>query len=160
MKPPDRAVAIVIHNKNILLIERMNDGQHYWVMPGGGVEVNETIEEAVIREVLEETSLEVEIVKKLYIHMYNSAHMGRGDQYFFLCSYVSGDPRLGNSNEKVEMDSGRQYYKPQWVPLQSLDTLLLYPLEIRDWLIEDLKNNFKDTPKIDYIDPQNLRQGL
>ena len=59
-----RAVAILIKNDEILLIYRKNE-KEYFVFPGGGVEERETIEQAVIRELMEETTIEVKINKLL-----------------------------------------------------------------------------------------------
>lgn len=51
-----RACAIVIDEVNhILLMHRVNNGREYWVFPGGSIEVGETPEEAVLRELKEET---------------------------------------------------------------------------------------------------------
>lgn len=47
----------------VLLIKRRD--VPIWVFPGGGVEPNETCEEAVVREVLEETGLKVKIDRKI-----------------------------------------------------------------------------------------------
>lgn len=58
----------VVHNGRILLIKRRKEpfkGQ--WALPGGFIERNESPEEAVKREVAEETGIEVEVVKMLGI---------------------------------------------------------------------------------------------
>ena len=60
-----RAVAVIVNNRKILLMHRINNGKEYHVFPGGGVENGETVEQAVLREVQEETSLEVKIEKLL-----------------------------------------------------------------------------------------------
>ena len=64
--PPERPVvgvgAVVLDGPRVLLIKRGNPplkGQ--WSLPGGGVEVGETLEQAVAREVLEETGLTIDV---------------------------------------------------------------------------------------------------
>lgn len=50
-------------SKEIVLIQRKNDPyKGYWALPGGFVEWGETVEAACLREVKEETSLDVEII--------------------------------------------------------------------------------------------------
>jgi len=53
---------VVIRNGKILLIRRKNEPfKGRWALPGGFVEYGETVEEAVMREVAEETGLATEI---------------------------------------------------------------------------------------------------
>ena len=51
--------AIIVNDSKVLLMHRKKEGREYWVFPGGGVEKDETSEQAAKREVLEETSLKV-----------------------------------------------------------------------------------------------------
>lgn len=44
-----RAVAILIKGGQVLLMHRTRNGKEFWVFPGGGVEENESVEEAVAR---------------------------------------------------------------------------------------------------------------
>ncbi len=133
-----RAAGIVIKDNCVLLIERKRDGAHYWVFPGGGVEEGETKEEAVVREVFEETSMIVTLDKLMYEYHHDVLHGGSPYQYFYLCGYVSGVPALhADSIEQSKMDQGHGFYKPQWVPLDSIAELELYPYEVRDKIISD-----------------------
>ena len=151
-----RAVAILIKNDEILLIYRKNE-KEYFVFPGGGVEERETIEQAVIRELMEETTIEVKINKLLYHHVYDND----SEQYFYLCDYISGKPNLSeDSEEKQKMLAGKDFYDPRWVKLKDLKNMLVYPLEIRDLLIEDFKKNFTNPVNILTIKISELRETI
>src|SRR5580698_4989474 len=53
--------ALIFEGSNILLVERAKEPlQGYWSLPGGIVEVGEKLEDAVRREVREETGLEID----------------------------------------------------------------------------------------------------
>ncbi len=56
-----RVSVIIIEGKKILLMHRIKSGKDYFVLPGGGVENNENNVDALIREVKEETSLDIEV---------------------------------------------------------------------------------------------------
>ena len=58
------ADAILIQNGKILLDKRLREPfRGVWGLPGGHVEFNETVEQACLRELKEETNLDVEIVR-------------------------------------------------------------------------------------------------
>jgi len=56
--------AIVFNGSRVLLVKRGSEPyRNVWSLPGGGVEVGETLEEAVKRELKEECGIEIEIVR-------------------------------------------------------------------------------------------------
>lgn len=60
---------IVIYNNKILIMKKVKpstDGLGFWELPGGGLEYGETPHEALIRELKEETNLDIKILKPVY----------------------------------------------------------------------------------------------
>jgi ADP-ribose pyrophosphatase YjhB (NUDIX family) len=146
-----RAVGIVLHDGKLLVMRRDHDGLQYFTFPGGGVEPGETVEEAVAREIREETSLVVVVDRLLYHHDL----LDDSDQYFYQCHYVSGQVALGG--EELEESKRGDVHEPLWVETADLPTLTLYPLEVRDWLIADIERGFSATPRTLSIHPRDLR---
>lgn len=56
-------VFAVIQKENKILLEKRNYGNFGWTLPGGSVEKNEKITEALKREVMEETNQEINVEK-------------------------------------------------------------------------------------------------
>ena len=67
MNPIVRPTGILIQNGKILLIKQELAEQANWTLPGGALEFGETIEQCLLREMKEETGLEVEVKELLYI---------------------------------------------------------------------------------------------
>jgi len=61
------ADVIIEYGEGIVLIERKNE-PYGWAIPGGFVDVGESLERAAVREALEETSLHVELREMLYVY--------------------------------------------------------------------------------------------
>ena len=86
--------------KGIVLVERRYEPLGY-ALPGGFVEVGETVEEAVLREVKEETGLDAQIVKLLGVYSEPNR-----DPRFHVVSVVFvldalGEPRGGDDAKKA-----------------------------------------------------------
>lgn len=87
--------------KKVVLIKRRD--VPVWVLPGGGIEKNETIEEAVIREVLEETGFSVRIQKK--VGEYSPINKLARYTHLFQCEILRGDPTIGSETKQIEFFS-------------------------------------------------------
>ena len=61
------ACAIIFDDDGKVLLERRSDNG-FWGLPGGAVEVGESVEQAVKREVMEETALLVEVKRLVGVY--------------------------------------------------------------------------------------------
>ncbi|NOU94775.1 NUDIX domain-containing protein [Paenibacillus sp. LMG 31456] len=62
------ARAVIIKDDQLLVLRRTSVQGEFYVLPGGGQEHGESIQETLIREVFEEVSLNVEIDELLFIN--------------------------------------------------------------------------------------------
>lgn len=62
-----RITGILIENNKILLVQQKLSDKRNWSLPGGRLERGETLSQGLIREMKEETGLDVELVRMLYV---------------------------------------------------------------------------------------------
>ena len=98
------AGALIIRDGKILLQRRTDNGK--WGLIGGLLEINETYEQAAIREIREETGLEVELTS--FLGIFHNHHMvwSNGDAAHVICamftaSIISGEPRIDEESYEL-----------------------------------------------------------
>ena len=98
------AAGIVINEKDEVLMEKANHGG--WVFPGGQVEVGENVIDAVKREVMEETGVEIKVGEVFCISSNTCKYPGYNGvkevptkiMLDFLCRAKGGIPRPSDEN--------------------------------------------------------------
>jgi len=100
--------AVLIHEGRVLLIRRGKEPlRGRWVVPGGTVELGETLEQALVREVEEETGLIVRPREIVAVFDRIQRESGQVDYHYvivdYLCEYVAGEARAGSDAEAVAL---------------------------------------------------------
>ena len=117
-KRPVLGVGALIFNRDkILLVERGKEPlKGYWSLPGGALETGETLEQGAIREVREETGLEVRPIKVLEIfeRIILDAE-GAPEYHYVLIDYIC---RVTGGTLRAADDARRA----AWVPRRLLPT--------------------------------------
>jgi ADP-ribose pyrophosphatase YjhB (NUDIX family) len=137
-KYPDHPIVgvggIIFQGDQVLLIKRGKEpGLGQWSIPGGVVRTGETLKEAVVREVFEETHLEVEVLAlaKVLERIFRDPD-GRVAYHYilvdFLCRLVKG---------ALQSDSDAQ--EACFIPLRDLASYKVVPITLEvirraDWL--------------------------
>lgn len=62
-----RMTGVLIEDNKILLVQQKLSDKRNWSLPGGRLERGETLSQGLIREMKEETGLDVEIIRMLYL---------------------------------------------------------------------------------------------
>jgi len=84
-----RVTGILIENDSLLLLNQNTETERNWSLPGGKVETKETLEQSLIREMKEETGLDISIGDLLYIcdNIMENKHILH---ITFLCKKIGG----------------------------------------------------------------------
>lgn len=103
-----RVCGICVQEGRILLVNHAlyEPGGAFWSPPGGGVQFGEPAEQALVREFMEETGLEVEVGELLFVHEHIAAPLHAVELFFRIKSFegnaVQGtDPELSADGQII-----------------------------------------------------------
>ncbi|MFD3274399.1 NUDIX hydrolase [Paenibacillus dendritiformis] len=113
-KRVDVACALIFDqaSENVLMVKNKKGDSYYWSLPGGAVEVGETIEAAVIRETKEEAGL----------YSVREAHFSeRGDHaliFTFLAKIIDGEMKVSDPDEEI--------LEVKWIDIKTANEFMPY----------------------------------
>ncbi len=130
--------ALIINNKNeFLLVNLKSFKKHFFAIPGGGVEREETLEDAVYREIKEELNIEkksLSLVGKsdlpVIIKFKTIKFNDDGKEFDGMERYFFGFKFIGSENQiKGKKDEVRTY---KWATIDQLKNYLLFDNQLEE----------------------------
>ena len=120
--------AVIVHENKVLLVRRGSEPlKGHWTLPGGVLEVGESLVEGVIRETREETGLEIEVIELVELLDRIHRHEERVRYHYviadYLCRVTGGILRAAS-----DADAVRWVERAEW---NSHNALLLDPITVR-----------------------------
>lgn len=122
LKPRVRVAGILIENDRILLIEHLKKGKRYWLVPGGGVDWGESTAEALVREYKEETNLDIDVEKFLFL----SETIAPDKQKHVINLYFQVRV-VKNSIEKMRIGNEKNLMDLRFITKEEIEEIKLYP---------------------------------
>ena len=121
MKRIDVASALIFNNTQdqILLVRNKKGNSSYWSLPGGAVELGETLEEALRREAKEQTGLTVEMSG---LYSVREVFFSDSDQhaliFTFMADIIGGEIEIDDPDQDI--------LEVKWTELKAANELMPY----------------------------------
>ncbi|SCA63467.1 Uncharacterized protein SCG7086_AS_00070 [Chlamydiales bacterium SCGC AG-110-P3] len=120
----DSAIGVVFDSDGKILLVKRQDIP-VWVLPGGGIDEDEDPADAAVREVWEETGLQVKVIRK--IARYTPINRLSRNTHIFECGVIGGE--IACSDETTDVG----YYREDTVPG--------YLFDLHKYWIHDARQN-------------------
>lgn len=144
-----RIAGVCVHQDRVLLHQM--EGDDYWALPGGRAELQETSEETIVREMMEETGYQTEPIRPLwfyegfFLHKEEPLHEL---SVIYLIQFVNPDPVV--FEDEFYGTEGNDKLIFRWFDIAELDETRLYPIFLKKGLqhmpatLTHYIENFKD----------------
>ena len=134
------AKALIIRDGGMAAIKVRDAGEEWYIMPGGGQESEETLSEAVCREVLEELGIAVECNELLFVvEGVHGEDFHRVD-LVFSCEFVEDVPDAALHGDVNQVGV-------EWLDISTLHLQPLYPSKLR----RQIQNFYEGRPHRVYL---------
>ena len=117
------AKALIIKDGSMLAIKINDNGEEFYIMPGGGQNAGELLQDACRREVAEEVGIDVKVGDAVFIIEGSEGEPFHRVDIVFLCEY------LGTTDAEHHGDNNQTGY--EWLMIETLNKAPLYPSKLR-----------------------------
>lgn len=108
---------LVVHDNKCLLVKRGREpAKNQWSLPGGLVEIGETLESAAKRELLEECGIQIELLSNFYIFEFIESSKNRIKFHFVVIDYLA-KYKSGELKAESDIDDA------DWFSIHEIDQL-------------------------------------
>ena len=131
-----RAACIIEHNNKILVHRNINK-DHYCLI-GGRVEIGESSEETIRREVQEEIGKEIEIEGYIStVENFFEMNGSKYHEYMFIYQAEFKEDKDKLIEETLQNIEGKDFLRYEWLDLNKIDNYTILPKVIKEILKED-----------------------
>ncbi len=137
--------AIIIENGKLLVMYRNKQGSEYYTLVGGRINDQESMEQALVRELKEETGLTVTAASLVFTEEHEAPY---NDQFIYYCEIAPHDDIAiqDDAEEKHMNHLGVNIHQPFWVPIKAFDRLPFRTPQLQHAIVEGLKKGFPQQP--------------
>ena len=141
-----RVNGLLIENESLIMVQLLSpvNNKWIWMPPGGGVHFGESLQNAVKREMLEETGLMVTVGPLWYLHEVIAGGV-HAVEFYYRCEKYGGTLRTGTDPEY--RDSRQIIRDVACVPFDNLTRSDIYPEYLRNGFVSDYRNELRHLPK-------------
>lgn len=137
-----RVAGVIVKDRTVALIKRRHGKDLYYLFPGGAVEAGESDEDALEREVREETGLTV-VVKRLLAEVIYRGNLQR----YYLVEVVGGKFGTGYGAElSLNAASESGSYTPVWLKVDGLLDQPVYPRGVAELVVNAVTQEWPRSP--------------
>ncbi|MBQ0933278.1 NUDIX domain-containing protein [Ideonella alba] len=137
------AGVIVEHDGRLLLVRHVKPGAYdFWVAPGGGVKGTESLEEAAAREAREETGLEVQVGRLLYVEEFFNPEC-RHVKFWFAARFMGGQLNWSHPDTVAEHITQAAWHEPG-----ALSGLTVFPSFLTTRYASDREEGFQQPVRL------------
>lgn len=145
----NRAAGVVLNDKKEIILMNLTN-MYFHMLPGGGVDSNENMEEALYRELKEETGANIKIISELGIVVENLEQRKMKQITYFYLTKVVGEIHEPN----FMPDELEQGYQVEWYSIDKAIKILEEENEYEEYIKHRELEAIKEAKK--YLEENNL----